>query len=539
MRTSGEERLIAHWPLEKDGEELCGLGAQTKAHRIEFSLGARFNGIDSGIELQDHPALNFGTGDFSVAAWIQVEDHADVVGDIISKFDPETRRGFSLGVVSASGITSSSQPNYRNVHFGIDHGQLDEKWSDCGRPGRAVHVMALGLVKGQLHAGTFEKEAAEQGHLWRYAGGRRWIDLGATPDGSNSVPSVVEFDGALHCTTGKYNPVGSRLGPALNTKSGGRVWRVETEGRWTDCGKPGAEDAVADDATVAAIYETGKADEATSLTVYRGELYVTSHHRRGAFKYEGGKNWKYIGPDERLFTFTVFQDRLYALVNGKSGVYRYEGGAEWTSCGNPAGSEQVYAAITYGGKLHVGTWPDGDLFRYDGGQAWTNLGRTGYEREIMALSMYNGKLYAGSLPMANVWRLDSKGFTFVGNLDNTDTVCLRRVWSMAVYRGKLFAGTLPSGRVLSMEAGRMASSDRALASGWRHLAAVREGGRLRLYIDGRSVAESSAFSPGDYDLRNDQPLRIGFGVGHPFRGAMRDLRLYRRALTPREIAGSL
>ena len=81
----------------------------------------------------------------------------------------------------------------------------------------------------------------------------------------------------------------------------------------------------------------------------------------------------------------------------------------------------------------------------------------------------------------------------------------------------------------------MATSDQTLAPGWQHITAVREGGRLRLYIGGQSAAESSTFQPRDYDLSNDHPLRIGFGIGHPFRGAMSDLRLYNRALTPREI----
>jgi hypothetical protein len=112
--------------------------------------------------------------------------------------------------------------------------------------------------------------------------------------------------------------------------------------------------------------------------------------------------------------------------------------------------------------------------------------RTGYEREIMALAMYNGKIYAGSLPMANVWRLDAKEFTFVGNLDNTDS--------------------------------------------------VYEGPRLKLHVDGRLVATSSAFNPADYDLSNNQPLRIGFGIGANFHGAMRDLRIYSRALTLQEVS---
>src|SRR5690606_20843168 len=236
-----------------------------------------------------------------------------------------------------SGVTSAAQSNYRNLHFGIDNGVQSAGWHDCGRPGNAVFIYSLATVNGALYAGSFEKEAGQTGHLWRYAGDGNWEHCGATPDGSNAVPSIAAFDGALYCTTGRYNPVGSRLGPPLNTKPGGSVYRVEADGKWIDCGRPGGEDAVPE-STPTSGYETGKADVATALTVYRGKLYTTSFHRRGVFVYEGGKNWKYVGLNERLMTFTVYRDRLYALVNGGP-LYRYEGGEEWTFCGMPGASD--------------------------------------------------------------------------------------------------------------------------------------------------------------------------------------------------------
>jgi len=70
----------------------------------------------------------------------------------------------------------------------------------------------------------------------------------------------------------------------------------------------------------------------------------------------------------------------------------------------------------------------------------------------------------------------------------------------------------------------------ALAPGWRHVAAVKSGARLKLYVDGRCVAASSDFNPNDYNLTNDRPLRIGLGQHDHFRGKMRDLRIYDRAL---------
>jgi hypothetical protein len=187
--------------------------------------------------------------------------------------------------------------------------------------------------------------------------------------------------------------------------------------------------------------------------------------------------------------------------------------------------------------MYVGTWPSGSVFRYDGEKAWTNCGRLGDEKEVMAMAVYNGKLYAGTLPLAQVYRYEGDAaWSDVGRLDMTPDVTYRRVWSMAVYQGKLFAGTLPSGHVYSFEAGRNVTCDYELGPGWRHLAAVKEGDRLKLYVDGKLVATSSAFDPADYDLSTDQPLKIGLGAHDHFNGRLSDLRLYSRALTEAEVS---
>ena len=144
--------------------------------------------------------------------------------------------------------------------------------------------------------------------------------------------------------------------------------------------------------------------------------------------------------------------------------------------------------MIYEGALHVGTWPTGSVYRHDGGKRWSNTGRLGEEKEVMAVSVYNGKFYAGTLPFANVYRYDgSNGWADTGRLDLTPDVRYRRAWSMAVFNGKLYCGVLPSGRVHSLEAGKAVSYDQQLKPGWRHLAAVRDAGRLRLFVDGEKV----------------------------------------------------
>ena len=527
--------LIGYWPFHGDCEDHSDSGLTVQPVNVALEAeGARFNGLDSHLLVQNHPALRLGTGDFSVAVWIQTNgEDRDVIGDILCKFDPVARRGFGLSVVTNTGVTSTAQANYRNLHFGVDQGQSDANWTDEGRPGSAVQVKALHVSEGELYAGTFEGRADETGHLWRYEAQGEWQDLGACPDGSNTVSSIARFNGALYCCTGRYNTHGSALGPPENTAPGGRVYRIESDGNWIDCGQPGGEDATPEEQEVDG-YETGKADMAAALTVFGDELYATSYYRRGAFKYEGGQRWKNIGPDRRLMSLAVYKRALYALVNGGE-VLRYLSGEKWEDCGTPTGSTQTYGAATYEGNLYVGTWPGGDVQRYDGVQTWTNAGRAGEEKEVMGMALYNQKVYVGSLPLANVWRMDNNGLTFVGNIDNTPDVTYRRAWSMAVYNGRLFSGTLPSGHVWSFQAGRMATYDRALPTGWHHVVAVREQNHLKLYIDGQLIATSKAFNPADYDLTNDCPLTIGFGAHTYFHGIMRGLRLYNRVLTENEI----
>ena len=118
---------------------------------------------------------------------------------------------------------------------------------------------------------------------------------------------------------------------------------------------------------------------------------------------------------------------------------------------------------------------------------------------------------------------------------------------MTVFKGKLFAsiGSCTSsvldspadvrGRVHCMEAGKCVSYDDDLGPGWKHLAAIREGGCLKLYIGGKQVAKSSSFDPAEYDVSTDWPLRIGFGQTDYFSGSIAHVRIYNRALRNVEI----
>src|SRR5437867_2177010 len=131
--------LIGHWPLSDDTDDHSPVGHTTRA--VDVTLGAAgrggkpgsaaiFNGESSRLEIADHPSLRVGSGDFTAAAWIRSDaEHGDVAGQILGKFDTQTRKGFHLYLLTSTGVTSAAQPHYRHLHFGIDDGRLDPGWT--------------------------------------------------------------------------------------------------------------------------------------------------------------------------------------------------------------------------------------------------------------------------------------------------------------------------------------------------------------------------------------------------------------------------
>ena len=522
-RTDG---LVGHWPLTDDCRDHSGNHNHGINRGVVFvGDSANFNGADAYVEVPDAPTLDLGTGDFSICVWIHSEAQLkDVLGDILSKFDPATRVGVNFSLMNYVGATSA-QSNYRNVFFGIDGGESKPQWTDCGRPGNNRMIWALTVYDGGLYAGTWEPGAGQAGHVYRYAGGTTWTDCGS-PDLCNAVSALAEHDGQLYAGGSFYSGRGSAQPISPNKNPGGRVLRYEGGRKWADCGK-------IDD-----VYTV------TGLVSFGGRLYATTCDSYGCptrteacYRYEGGQKWSFVGnPGGRLGAFLVHNGNLYATVFGKQGFARFEGGTRWTPLGVVPNTTQTYSTVIHQGKVCLGTWPTGTVFRFDGPNQFTDLGRLGEEKEVMAMSVYNGKLYAGTLPLGEVYRYESQQrWTNTGQLDTTPDVLYRRVWSMAVYDGKLFAGTLPSGHVHSLQAGQAVSYDRALPAGWRHAAAVKTGGRLRLYVDGKCVVQSASFDPHAHPLTTNRPLLVGFGQHDYFRGKMRDLKVYRRALANDEL----
>lgn len=518
----GKEDLVGFWKLAGDCSDYSGSGLHgINKGAVLDKDGALFDGREALIEVPHSSPLDFGSEDFTISISVHTEKILDdLPGDILCKYDTDTRNGINFSLLTNSGVTAA-QANYRHLHFGMDAG-IDSGWIDCGRPGNNLRVYSLCVFEGDLYAGTFETGANEMGHVYRYSGGTEWVDCGS-PDKCNTIASLCVFEGALYAGSSRYKAGGSALPDSENLAPGGNMYRYEGGRKW------------------AAIGNLQGADSCAGMAVYNGNLYAIPLYSQGIFRYDGDSTWTSVGtPGRRLMSLAVFNGSLYGAGNeGEKlgGVFRYEGGAEWSYAGGQENVTQVYSFASHYGKLYVGTWPEGKVFRDDGEDPWTCVGQLGQEKEVMAMSVYNGKLYAGTLPLGEVYRYDGgTGWTNTGQLDKSVDVKYRRVWSMATFQGKLFAGTLPSGHVYGMETGTNVTLDSELSPGWRNLGVVRSGNQLTLYVDGMQVSRSDSFNSHQVEISNTSPLRIGSGTIDGFKGRIRDLRIHRRALTGEEIA---
>ncbi|MBE9572504.1 MAG: LamG domain-containing protein [Proteobacteria bacterium] len=566
--------LVGYWKLSGDCKDYSGKGNHGINHGVDLaadgSVGitgscGKFDGVSSYIEVPNTQSLCLGTGDFAVMAWVKCNDQGtDVIGNILSKYDPSRRKGITLSI-NASSPGYNSQGNNRLLCFGIDNAKLSEL-KDCGRPSEGAgfvnnYVNSLTVFDGKLYVATTHAHKKEDfGHVLRYEGGDKWVDCGRVGDlNDDGVGPMIVHNGELYAATWNYEHCERRQRVSAAWDYG-HVFRYKGGKQWEDCGQPGENRRL------------------FSFASYKGKLYVagdgaTVDPARECYMYEGGAQWKVSGRFDCLPDCLIVHDGKLWLAGG-SKVYTHAG-KEWEYLGrpshliaraNPDGPvkpefiTQIHCSEVYRGQLCVGTWPKGMVTALDKEGRWKDLGCTAdilqyypkdsplHDVEINSLVVYNGKLYAGTLPRIGLWRYESgRDWTLLMRLLPKDDKYRARLTSLTVYDGKLFISTGCSngnifdepcdvrGKVFCIEAGKCISYDHDLGPGWKHIAAVKDGRTLKLYVNGQLAAKSAMFKPKEYDLSTDQPLNIGFGEVDYFSGDMREIRVHNRVITEEEV----
>ncbi len=519
---------IASWPLtESVHDEVSSRPLRMRGNVAQATNGVICEGIESYLE-SGAGEVDFGKADFTISLRFQIPyQTAYPTGDLISQYDAACHRGFHLSVVSTTGVTSCS-PNHRHLQFGID----DDRWSrwvDMGRPGDSIMTFCLANLDGDLFAGTCEPGRNQTGKVYRYSGENRWVDL-AAPVACNAITAMAVHEGRLYIGTGKYRLAGSSLPESENLELGGEVLRYEGNNQWTSCGRLPGTEAVA------------------ALVVYRDQLYASSLYKpAGFFRYEGEDRWTALPlpalatddtaapTDQRVEALAIHSGKLFASSYDGGNVFQWDE-QQWQHAGKIEPNTQTYSFTTLEDRLLVGTWPSGRVYQKGQDHEWIDLGRLGEELEVMGMMVHNGTVVAGSLPSGEVYRYRAnQQWERLATLDSTPDVRYRRVWTMAEWDGQLVASTLPSGKVFAAAAGTSVQAAHAIDDRWHHVAAVRRGRELELWLDGRLVARKSQADLPTYNLTSQSLLRIGAGRHGTLQGTIRQVQLFSTALSPEQL----
>ena len=253
-------------------------------------------------------------------------------------------------------------------------------------------------------------------------------------------------------------------------------FRYQGGKQWEDCGQP------------------GKNRRLMCMASYGGKLYVAGDGAardaaRQFYVYAGDKDWKVCGEFDQLpHCFALHDGKLWLGTSGGGTVHAYDG-QKWEAYGNPAQIlhradpdgpiqpgfiTQVHAVEVSRGQLCVGSWPRGMVAALDRGGEWHDWGYAADSLvpvEINSMVVYNGNLYAGTLPRIGLWRYARDG-----------------KWS-------LLKRLLPREDQYRARLTTCISHDYDLGFGWTHIAAFKDEGFLRLYVDGKLVTNSARFQP--------------------------------------------
>lgn len=505
--TTNLSKSTAPRPIFEINEELTFSGSPDQTLSI---------GVDAG----------FLTREFAVSMHLRIPDQMlGNLGDALAFIDED---GSAQGVLSLlnSSAACTSMSNTRNLLFGLNSG-AEETWEDMGRPANAILVFALAVFNGDLYAGSFEAGEEEKGRVHRYLGNGMWEDCGA-PWKANAITSLAVHNGHLYAASSRYHEDDPRLSNSSNQADGGELFRYEGGQAWSYCGKIGPAEFV---------YGMVSAGEDLLITLMDSPRRLDSVEY-GLYSYHPDGSISFLGnPGGRVAAISAAHGKAYLTgYDGTpmGGLFTFSKGEGWRNVGSPPNVSQSYSMVTYHGRLHIGTWPEGTVYGLDDATSrFVSLGRLGQENEVMGMMVYNGALYAGTLPSAHVFRfLPGQGiWKQVGTLDFA-TVGRRRAWGMAIYRGKLICSTLPTGRVLGMELGQVLTYDRSLDAQWHHLIVQRRNDQLELFMDGNLISRRSIPPEPLPSLKRRLTLSLGAGPQGPFTGSIRKFGIYDCALHP-------
>ena len=325
---------------------------------------------------------------------------------------------------------------YGTVNFpGLTGNLTCSATGDCADPHIAVY---------KYHADRFPPE-----YLWPLFPPPGWQQVNVSGFGdplTRGISALDIFRGQLYAG-------------ASNWDTGGQIWRLGTDGQWSQVTNAG--------------FSSGPANPAiVDLSVFQGQLYAGAGWNIDApgqvWRSPDGTNWQSVTTDGfgnieniAVTNFVVFKRMLYAgtgSVNGSAQIWRSKTGnsGSWTQVApdGPGLTGNVTGFAVYKGVLYAAIEPAGGLgapiqvWRSTNGSDWTTVTADGFGDErnesTGGFAQFGGYLYLGTRNEetgAQLWRtrdgmhweqVVGDGF---GDLNNI------KIESLLVYNDLLYAAT--------------------------------------------------------------------------------------------------
>ena len=106
-----DDSLIGHWSLMGNVEDQSGSQNNGVNHGVILKPNqpAWFDGRNAFIEVPHSESLSLGTDEFSISVYVNTDAVLDdVIGNILGKYDPQSRKGFQLSIKNHAGVTRQS-----------------------------------------------------------------------------------------------------------------------------------------------------------------------------------------------------------------------------------------------------------------------------------------------------------------------------------------------------------------------------------------------------------------------------------------------
>ena len=433
----------------------------------EINKALGFDGLTGQVSVGDSDSLDI-TSNLTLQGWVK-RDSGSEINSVVSKSNYSLKVGHD------------DKP-----YFQITTGA--ETAVNLGNPATGTWWTPAQIVfNGKLFI------FGDNGTIYRLDDGPTWTGVGTITNMTwNGAASFVVFGGKLYIGTG------------TGSNGTGTIFEWDGNTTWT---------------AVGSSLNRG----VNSMVVYNGKIYAGTYGAACVvYRYDGGTTWTSVGCPGAMAgvnSLVIFNGQLYA---GGTGVYRYDGGTTWTSIGSPG---NVGKLLVFNDTIYASVATT-TAYRFDGGTTWTALSGTATTYNVYALVSYNGKLYAGT-----------RGGNYLGTLERYDdgvgwtkaATYGAGVVSAGVYDGKIFTTPDHTNHAIwqTGEGAAVYSSDALAASTWTQVAGTYDGSTLTILENGVSKGTKSKAMA---IAANTGSLLIGKSSGSlayekNFQGSLEDIRV--------------